>query len=164
MSYDINLNTFPPEPLSSERLEAARAILARYGARSEGPRFHCHSVRWDDGAGFALYCKALFDDSTPFGALLTPLGGLSPRFCDFTYEFAAEVGCAIWPDVIPPFVLVTDPAILTEATRSTFNVIQISDGLSVHRALAESYQGWRTLLYDTVTQLNDALRADSGSG
>ena len=166
MSYDVDLKTFTTEPLSPERREGALATLARYGARSEGPRFHCHSVRWPDGSGFAIYCRSLFDNSIPFGALLTPLGGLSPRFCDFVYEFASEVGCAICPDVIPPLILVVQPdhtAPVPDEVLAKVKVIQVSDGPSVRRALAESYQGWRNLLHDTARQINGAFHQDPPS-
>jgi hypothetical protein len=163
MSYDIDLKTFTAEPLLPKRLEGALAILARYGARSEGPRFHSHSVRWDDGSGFAIYSQSLFDDSVPFNALLTPLGGLSPRFCDFAYEFASEVGCAICPDVIPPLVLLVPSALpgpSPDQVRAKSKVIRVSNGPSVHRALAESYQGWRNLLHDAARQINEAFQRD----
>jgi len=159
MSYDIDLNTYSEAPVSPERLSAARAIISRYGGQPV-KSFHCFSVRWDDGSGFSLHARALFDESLPFSGLLSPLGGLSRRFCDFAYEFASAIGCTISPDVIPPFVLVVHSAILTaipETVQARSKVIQVSDGLAVHDALSKSYQGWRTLLHDTARQLNEAF-------
>lgn len=87
MSFDIHLNIFSPEYVWAERFDEALAILERYGARAS-EQYHCFSVRWEDGSGLAIYSRSLFDSSRDFSALLTPLGGLSQRFCDFTYDFA----------------------------------------------------------------------------
>src|SRR5258706_4228523 len=105
MSYDIRLSVFRHDPLSDQQVREAQAVLDRYEARpfeqSDG-----FSVRWDDGNGLAMYCRPLGETSSPFSALLCPLGDLDQRFCDFTYDFSLAVGCAIRPDVVPPLVLV----------------------------------------------------------
>jgi hypothetical protein len=140
MSFDIRLNIFSTGYAWCERFDEALAILERYGARAS-EQSHSYSVRWDDGSGLAIYSRSLFDSAGDFSALLTPLGGLSQRFCDFTYDFALTVGCAICPDVIPPLTLAVHPAIISELSlRRDERVVRVSSGIAVRNALAEWFR------------------------
>jgi len=105
-----------------------------------------------------MYCRSLGETSLSFGALLCPLGDLSQRFCDFTYEIAFATGCAICPDVIPPLILEVCPGGLTKAVRESARVVRISSGFAVRNALAESYGVWRNRLVQAARDLNDAVR------
>ena len=165
MSFDINLNIFSPDYAWAERFGEALVILDRYRACAN-ERYHCYSVRWEDGSGLAIYSRSLFDPSADFSALLTPLGGLSQRFCDFTYDFAFAVGCAICPDVIPPLTLAVHPAMISEvpAEQRDAKVVRVSSGIAVRNALADSYNGWRGALQDAVRELNERSRGGPVGG
>jgi hypothetical protein len=156
MSFDIRLSVFSPGYVWSAHVDDARVVLRRYGARASG-RHHCYSARWEDGSGLAVYSRALFDAAGPFSALLTPLGGLSRQFCDFTYDFAAAVGCAIRPDVIPPLTVVVRPATVVDlpAGLRESRVVCVSSGAEVRDALAEGYNDWQGMVRDAVRRLEE---------
>lgn len=165
MSFDIHLNIFSPDYVWAERFDGALAILDRYGARAS-EQYHSFSVRWEDGSGLAIYSRSLFDSSREFSALLTPLGGLSQRFCDFTYDFAFAVGCAICVDVIPPLTLTIHPAMTPElpVRRRDAKGVRVSSGNAVRNALSDSYNGWCGLGQDRVRQLNKSNRGGPAGG
>lgn len=155
MSYDVKLIDLSHEPLPNDRHANLVAVLDRYGAR-QSENYDCYSVRWDDGTGFTLFSRALFECGRPMHALLSPLGGLSQRFCDFVYDFASVAGCVIRPDVIPPLTLVAHPAHLPESLAADGDAIRVSSGSAVLGALAPSYDGWRSQLRDVARQLDEA--------
>src|SRR5690349_18222376 len=103
MSYDIYLDSFATNPASEAQIEAACAVIRRYGAHVSEQSWDWYYARWNDGSGFALHTRALLyeEEANPFHALLNPLGGLTQRFCDFTYAFACAIDCAIRVDSLP---------------------------------------------------------------
>ena len=156
MSYDIDLIDLCETPLDDDRCAELVAVLNRYGAK-QADTADAYSVRWADGTGLSLYSTALFQHGLPTAGLLSPLGGLSERFCDFLYDFARASGCVARPDVIPRFILVTHPAHLPESFATDLRIARVSSGRAVLAALSPSYDGWRNQVRDAARQLNDAL-------
>ena len=158
MSFDVFLNDPTGQPLAHPVRAEALSVLDRYGARpfDTGDGF---SVRWDDGTGFALHSRSFGGRPGPFHALLSPLGGLGRRFCDFVYEFALATRCTISPDVIPPLTLVVSPDGTEHRTRGPSKaptVVRVSSGHDVRNALRPGYTQWRDLLEETAGRPNKA--------
>lgn len=157
MSYDLRLNRFSKEPASEQQLQAAFGVLTRYRGqpfeRADG-----FSVRWEDGSGFTMFSKSLSERPVVFYAVWNPLGDLSQRFCDFTYDFATAMDCAVYPDVTPPLTLVVHSAIVERLpqTARAKSVVRASSAVALRNALAPSYYGWRGMVEDVARQLNEA--------
>src|SRR4051812_42322950 len=127
MSYDIDLIDLSEAPLGDDRCVELVAVLERYGAK-RADTADAYSVRWADGTGLSLYSGALFQQGLAMSGLLSPLGGLSERFCEFVYDFASASGCVARPDVIPRFILVTQPAHLPESFATDLRIVRMSSG------------------------------------
>ena len=84
-----------------------------------------------------MYSKSLRERPVNFHALLCPLGNLSQRFCDFLFDFASAIDCAISPDTIPRFTVVVHAATiarLPESVMSKQKVIRASNGSEIRNA------------------------------
>jgi hypothetical protein len=142
-------------------MREAFAVLVEYDALASS-RYHCHSARWEDGSGFSLYSRALFDASEDFSGLLNPLGDLADKFCRFTYDFANATGCVIRPGILPRITLVVHTPMIANLPPNLIareKVIRVSSYHAVRNALEPSYLAWRNELSRLVDELNDIGRA-----
>lgn len=157
MSFDLFLVAFRDGGQGCADAEAARPVLerTRYEHR---PEFNAYTIHFEDGSYVEMYAGGLHSQHEPFDGAMFAMRGFSDAIASFVFEFSRAAGCAIFPAMEPPCVLLPRddlaphlPAHLGQDRQR----IPVASGSELLAALGDGYDSWQDYRDRVLRELDD---------